>query len=200
MSKFFTQQPIILASSSQARNKLLKSLDLDFEIIPPTCDEEGIKQDLASESKLTLASTLARCKALDVSQRYPDYFVIAADQLCIFENMYLNKPLNYETAVTHLELLSGKTHQQMCAFCIAKNGNILWQDHDVSILSMHELTHTTIERYLKTEQPYQSCGAYNYEGAAKWLFSKVLGSETTIMGLPLNLLTTALMEVQAITL
>ncbi|KTD16785.1 Maf family protein [Legionella jordanis] len=200
MYKFFTQQPIILASASKARIQLLKSLDLEFDAIPANCDEESIKQDLSCEDMLTLANTLARNKALNVSERHPEHFVIAADQLCIFEDINLNKPMTHENARTHLFLLRGKTHQQLSACCIAKNGNILWQGHDVATLSMYDLSDNAIELYLRKEQPYQNCGAYNYEGSAKWFFREVKGSDSTILGLPLDALINGLMEVNAVSL
>ncbi|KTD23786.1 septum formation protein [Legionella lansingensis] len=200
MSKFFSQQPIILGSSSQARIKLLASLGLDFEIIPALCNEEKLKEDFASASMLKLASTLARCKALDVSHRYPSHFVIAADQLCIFENRHLGKPLDHATAVSNLRLLRGKTHQQLAAYCIVKGGTVLWEEHDIATLTMNALSDDTIEAYLRSEQPYQSCGAYNYEGVAKWLFQEVQGDESTILGLPLVPLTRALIRIKAVSL
>ncbi|KTC77099.1 Maf family protein [Legionella brunensis] len=200
MSKFFTQAPIILGSASKSRIALLNSLSLDFEVVPAACDEETIKQNLRTKPMLELANALARCKALEVSHRYPSHFVIAADQLCIIDDKYLDKPLNHNTATAHLRLLSGKTHQQMSAYCIAKEGNIIWQDHDIATLTMRNLNDSTIEAYLKQDKPYQSCGAYHFEGLGKWLFSNVKGSESTILGLPLLPLVQALINLGAISL
>ncbi|MDI9817922.1 MULTISPECIES: nucleoside triphosphate pyrophosphatase [unclassified Legionella] len=198
MSDFIEQQPLILASASQSRISLLRSLGLQFDIIPAACDEDKIKQHFKAASMLQLASTLARCKALDVSNRYPQHFVIAADQLCVIEDKYLDKPLIHATATMHLRLLSGKTHQQISAYCIAREGHILWQDHDIAILTMKHLSDETIESYLRLEQPYQSCGAYHYEKQAKWLFKEVQGSDSTILGLPLVPLTEALIAIKAV--
>jgi septum formation protein len=104
MSKFLQQQPLILASGSIIRLKLLRSLGLEFLVIPSDCDEEAIKIAHQSESILDLGFTLAKTKALDVSQRYPEHFVIAADQLCVIGSKVLDKPLNHQTAIEHLGL------------------------------------------------------------------------------------------------
>ncbi|CDZ77710.1 Maf-like protein YceF [Legionella massiliensis] len=203
MSEFIKQEPLILASASQTRLKLLHSLGLHFEVIPSNCDEDSIKQSVKTDSPEDLrnmAALLAASKALEVSKRNPSHFVIAADQLCVIGNQYLDKPITHENAVNHLRLLSGKTHQQIAATCIAKNGAIVWQHQDIAILKMQTLSDKTIEHYLRMEKPYQSCGAYNYEGRAKWLFKDVEGSESTILGLPLLPLTQALIELQAISL
>lgn len=201
MSNFINQRPLILASASLARSKLLSSLGLHFEVIPSHCDEDSIKQNFKSSGSLVdMASLLACTKALTLSQRYPEHFVIAADQLCVIGDQYLDKPITHDNAVRHLRLLSGKTHQQIAASCIAKNNVIVWQHHDTASLTMHELSDETIEAYLRLVQPYQSCGAYNYEGPAKWLFKEIQGSESTILGLPLLPLTRALIDLNAISL
>ena len=201
MSDFPSQQKLILASASFSRFKLLDSLGLDFKVIPANCDEESIKADFgSSDSFIELATRLASCKALEVSQRHPEAFVIGADQFCVIGDQYLDKPLTQATASQHLHLLSGKTHQQISACCIAKAGSILWQDYDIAQLTMRQLSDDHIDSYLRLDSPYNSCGAYHYEGRAKWLFEKVEGSDSTILGLPLLLLTQALIELKAIAL
>ncbi len=199
MSDFIKQQPIILASASLVRQKLLHSLGLDFEVIPANCDEEDIKQNFnASDELPDLAAQIASCKALALSQHYPDHFVIAGDQLCVIGDQYLNKPITHASAAQQLRLLSGKTHQQIAATCIAKSGLVIWQNQDIATLTMHELSDKTITAYLHLARPYQSCGAYNYEGSAKWLFKEVHGSESTILGLPLLPLTQALIDLEIV--
>lgn len=195
MSDFIHQQPIILASASQSRMQLLHALGVQFEVIPANCDEESIKKMFAG-SMLELAALLARSKAIEVSQRYPKYFVIGADQLCVIGEQCLDKPMTHSNAVTHLRLLSGKTHQQISACCLVKAGEVVWQGYETAILTMRELSDQTIESYLQLEQPYQSCGAYHFEGRAKWLFKDVQGSDSTIRGLPLQSLMQAMIAHQ----
>lgn len=198
MSKFIQQQDIILASGSVIRYKLLQSLGIDFSVVPSNCDEETIKASFPSGNRVDLGLALAACKALEVSKKYPTHFVIAADQLCLFEQTLLNKPLNHQTAVEHLNLLSGQKHQQIACLCIAKNNEILWQHHEIADVTLRDLSEDTIEAYLQSEQPYQSCGAYQYETQGKWLFKSVQGNEDTILGLPLLPLAAALMKLGAV--
>lgn len=199
MSDFIQQQALILASASQSRFKLLTSLGLNFAVIPANCDEDNIKRNSAySGSFPELAQELARCKALEVSQEHPDSFVIGADQLCVIGNQYLDKPVSHDMAIKQLHLLRGRKHQQISAFSIAKAGKILWQAHDIAELGMLALDDEFIESYLQTAKPYQSCGAYHYEGLGKWLFKDVCGKDCTIQGLPLLLLAQALVELQIV--
>ena len=86
MSDFLQQQPIILASGSPVRSKLLRSLGIEFSVIPSHCDEDAIKASFHSENIIDLGYTLAASKALEVSQQHPEHFIIAADQLCLNHN------------------------------------------------------------------------------------------------------------------
>lgn len=198
MSDFLIQQPLILASSSLSRQKLVESLGLQVTIIPSDVDEEQIKKQFTSRIFSDLAQTLAAAKADVVSKNYPEHFVIAADQLCIIDDQCLDKPGSHAIATEHLRLLRGKTHQQIAATCIAKGGEIVWENQKIANLSMKNLTDSTIESYLRLDKPYQSCGAYNYEGRAKWLFKEVKGSDCTILGLPLTPLMEALFNLGAV--
>ncbi|CAM4480808.1 MAG: 7-methyl-GTP pyrophosphatase [Legionella sp.] len=200
MSNFLQQQPIILASGSGIRRKLLQSLGLKFTVIPSDCDEEVLKESLDNQNMLELGYTLAAHKALNVSQHYPEHFIIAADQLCLLGETLLNKPLNHQTAIEQLSILSGQTHQQISCLCIAKNNKILWQHHEIADLTVHQLSKKTIEAYLLSEKPYHSCGSYHYENQGKWLFQEVKGNEDTILGLPLFPLTQALRKLGAVRL
>ncbi|KTD61550.1 Maf family protein [Legionella spiritensis] len=200
MSEFITQQPLILASASQSRQRLLQTLGLRFEVVPSFCDEEQIKRRSQHSTHSELAAELAAAKALLISEEYPKHYVIAADQLCVFGDTVFDKPGDHQEAVRHLRTLRGKTHQQISACCIARRSEIIWSVQDVASLTMRHLSDQAIEAYLLADQPYQSCGAYHYEGKAKWLFSEVTGSDSTIQGLPVQLLIQALIEHRIVTL
>ncbi|WP_298622489.1 Maf family nucleotide pyrophosphatase [uncultured Legionella sp.] len=200
MFKFLQHKPLILASGSSIRLKLLDTLGLDFLVIPSNVDEDAIKKIHQSDNHLDLGFALANSKALEVSKRYPEHYVIAADQLCVIGKKILDKPLNHQTAIEHLRLLSGKKHQQIACLCIAKDDKILWYHHEIANLTLHYLSEHTIEAYLQSEKPYQSCGAYQYESKGKWLFKEVDGNEDTILGLPLLPLANALLSLGVVTI
>lgn len=194
------QKPLILASGSTIRQKLLRSLGVDFLVIPSDCDEDMIKKNHQSGSIIDLGLTLAMAKALAISKKHPKHYVIGADQLCVINDTVLDKPLNHPTAIKHLRMLSGKQHQQIACLCIAHNHQILWQHHESATLTARSLSDATIEAYLQLEQPYQSCGAYQFETQGKWLFEHVNGHEDAILGLPLTPLINELFQLDIVTL
>lgn len=69
MSNLLQQKPIILASGSEIRQKLLSSLGLSFSVIPSLCDEEAIKRAHKAHDFITLGFDLASAKALAVNAK-----------------------------------------------------------------------------------------------------------------------------------
>lgn len=199
MSDFLQQQALVLASGSPNRQQLLHSLGLHFKVLPSHVDEQAIKQQLHQQHPSELAKALAKAKAEAVSHTCPHEFIIAADQLCIInDHDYLDKPGTHDIAVTHLRQLSGKTHQQLVAMCIAHQGEILWESQSIAKLTMNPLNDELINAYLSLDKPYQSCGAYHFEGQGKWLFNRLVGSECTVLGLPLLPLMQALLQLNIV--
>lgn len=193
MSEFLCQKPLILASGSPNRRMLLESLGLCFEIHPPLCDEDALKGTFSGKND-KLAAFLAREKAREVSERFPEAFVLAADQVCLYQDTVFNKPLTFENARLQLERLSGNTHQLMNAVCLMHEGKPVWEHEETAVLSMRALTSDAINAYLQADTPLQSCGSYHFESCGKWLFTHIEGHESTITGLPLLALANALLQ------
>lgn len=198
MSDFLEQERIILASQSSIRQKLLENLGVVFEVIPSHCDEESIKTAHPELDWPELGIKLANAKALTISHQQPDAFVIAADQLCILDDMLFNKPIEHQKALSQLKRLSGKKHLQIACCSIAHQGKIVWSHHSAATLWMRHLSEQHIESYLLQEQPYHSCGSYQFEGPGKWLFERVEGQEDIILGLPLMPLAQGLLDCKAV--
>ena len=91
---------IILASNSPRRRDLLKKAGLQFEIIPSLINEE----DFQNSNPENHVKILANAKATDVSQRYPDSWVIGADSIVLINKTILEKPANITDARYMLNL------------------------------------------------------------------------------------------------
>lgn len=200
MFELFTQQPVILASGSAIRKKLLERTGIRFTTVPSSCDEHVIKSQSMNQSIIELGQLLAVTKALEVSAKYPEHYVIGADQLCVLEATLFDKPMTHQKATLQLHTLQNRWHQQIACVCVVKNNSILWEYNDAATLHMRALSTHCIENYLRLEQPYQSCGSYQFEHHGKWLFKQVKGHEDTILGLPLIPLLNALIELNAVNL
>jgi septum formation protein len=177
--------PLILASGSTIRQQMLKSVGLTFSVMPSGVEEDTIKAAHGTADIPALALALAAAKALAVSARQLEAYVIGADQICVHKGDILSKPGSYDRAEAQLAALSGSTHQQHSAVVLARGGEIVWQHVATASLTMRALTADEIHAYVAADAPLSSCGSYKFEGLGRHLFSAVTGEQDVIQGLPL---------------
>jgi septum formation protein len=182
--------PLILASTSKTRARLLEAAGLSFIAEAPGLDEGAMRQAVSGEKLLDLhdvAEVLARAKAEAVSDVAQGAFVIGADQVLAFENQIVTKPASMEAARRQLLDLNGKTHQLHTAVAVAAGGQTAWALTEVATLTMRKLTPEFIGHYLAAagEGVLASVGAYQIESIGIQLFDKIEGDFFSILGLPL---------------
>ena len=182
--------PLILASGSKARTKLLEAAGLVFIVQPPGLDEAVMLEAVSGERSLgahDVAEVLARAKAEAISDLAPQAYVIGADQVLALGDTIFQKPDDMEAARRQLLDLSGKTHELHTCVALAKGGEAIWAETTVSSLTMRKLTPEFIGRYLAAagEEVLACVGAYQLEGLGVQLFSKIEGDYFSTLGLPL---------------
>ena len=177
---------VILASNSSIRKKILEDAGITFEVIASEVDEEELKKSFSSKNFKDYCLALARAKALDVSNKKKNAYVIGSDQICCYEDEIFSKPLTKENCFKTLSKLSGNTHYQNCGISICKNGKEIWSHYAQAALTMKPLSDREIRDYIDKDEPFMACGAYRFESLGKNLFLTTKGDETTIQGLTLN--------------
>jgi septum formation protein len=182
--------PLILASTSKSRARLLDAAGLAFIVKPPGLDEGVLRQAVSGERSLAphdVAEVLARAKAEAVSDLAPTAYVIGADQVLALGDVIMSKPDNMEAARRQLLDLSGKTHTLHTAVAVATNGDTIWAEATIATLAMRNLTPEFIGRYLAAagDEVLNSVGAYQIESLGVELFDKIDGDYFSILGLPL---------------
>lgn len=180
---------IILASKSMHRKMLMQNAGLVFDTASADIDERAIEMAVENTgvTPKELALILANAKALDVSQKNTDQYVIGSDQTMSMQDQSFHKPKGMEEARRRLLQLSGKTHELNSAVVIVKNGEALWQHVSTAELTMRELTPEFIGRHLAQagDDIITSVGAYQLEKEGVQLFEKIEGDFFTIVGLPM---------------
>jgi len=177
---------VILASNSSIRKKILEEAGITFEVIASEVDEEELKKSFSSNNFKDYCLALAKAKALDVSNKQKNAYVIGSDQICCYEDEIFSKPLTKENCFKTLSKLSGNTHYQNCGISICKDGKEIWSHYAQAALTMKFLSDLEIKDYIDKDEPFMACGAYRFESLGKNLFSSTQGDETTIQGLTLN--------------
>jgi len=177
---------VILASNSSIRKKILEDAGVTFEVITSEVDEEELKKSFSSKNFKDYCLTLAKAKALDVSNKKKNAYVIGSDQICCYKDEIFSKPLTKENCFKTLSKLSGNTHYQNCGISICKDGKEIWSHYAQAALTMKLLSDLEIKDYIDKDEPFMACGAYRFESLGKNLFSSTQGDKTTIQGLTLN--------------
>ena len=177
--------PIILASNSESRLKILQETGLDFIQLKSNIDESLVKEKYKKKNANFIATKLAEAKALFISRENRKSYVIGADQICISKGKIFSKPKNKKKAIEQLSELNGKTHKLISAFSICYDNQVVYSYVEEVKLKMRKLSKKSIKDYVEIDLPISSCGSYRFEANGKYLFSDVVGNNSTILGLPI---------------
>src|SRR5581483_284897 len=87
-------EPLVLASGSATRARLLADAGLPLLVDPAAVDEEEIRASFLAEGRdvNACAAALAEAKAMRVSARHSGVLVLGADQILECEGRWLEKP------------------------------------------------------------------------------------------------------------
>ena len=182
-------KPLILASASPTRRRLLAAAGVEFQHEPAWLDEQVIKKNFQSRgrSAIDCALALAAAKAAEVAVRRADALVIGADQILHCEGRWFDKPASLEDARNQLLLLRGLTHELVTAVCAVEEGIRVWSAVNSAKLTMRQFSDRFLDAYLDAEGMVVlgSVGTYRLEGRGIQLFSRIEGDYFSILGVPL---------------
>ena len=174
--------PLILASSSPRRRYLLEQAGLTFTVIPSTVDESSVPAHTPEDH----VRLLAEAKAKEISESYPESWVIGADTLVLIDGNILGKPDSATRARQMLETLSGKTHRVLTSFCVCckSNGRTFFETVESKVL-FKTLSDGEIDWYIRTGEPFDKAGGYAVQGLGSFFVKRIEGSYTNVVGLPI---------------
>ena len=172
-----------LASQSPRRRQLLEQIGVPFAVL----DVEVAEQRAARESPHEYVSRVARDKARAgwASLGHAgDAVVLGADTEVVLGHSIFGKPRDAKDAAAMLERLSGRTHDVMTAVAVR------WEDRtdvevSVSRVTLRKLTRAEIDRYVASGEPLDKAGGYAIQGLAAAFITRLEGSYSGVMGLPL---------------
>lgn len=179
-------EPLVLASKSEVRRKLLEAAGIPVVVDSAGIDERDIEARNSGQGPAGVALLLAREKALAVAGRRTG-LILGADQTLALGERRFSKPADPAAAREHLKLLAGQTHALHSAAAIAHGGEIVFETVSTARLTMRPLSEAFLDAYLAAagERVSKSVGAYQLEGLGVHLFEKIDGDHFTVLGLPL---------------
>jgi septum formation protein len=187
---------LVLASASPRRQELLRNAGIPFTVEPADINETP----LAGELPRDCAERLAREKALAVSQRRPQDYVIGADTIVVIEGAMLGKPRDAGDAARMLRLLSGRLHEVITGVCVvmpAASGQrpvVSETASQLTLVTMGALSEDEILEYVATGEPLDKAGAYAIQGIASRWIPRIDGDYSNVVGLPVAMVYAMLRE------
>jgi len=182
-----------LASQSPRRHQILRDIGASFkpldliEGVGPDADfDESILED---ENPLAYVSRVSMLKARAGQQylrksRLVNAPVLSADTTVAINEIILGKPVDENDARQMLERLSGQTHDVISVvsmYCEDK----MEQKTSVTEVTMKQLSNDEIQRYIESNEPFGKAGGYGIQGQASLFISRIEGSYSGVMGLPI---------------
>ncbi len=173
---------LILASKSPRRQALLKSLDLDFEVVVKPINESF--PNTLNPKEVT--EYLANKKSDEFGALEIDELLITSDTTVLIGSSILEKARNQKEASTMLKQLSDKTHQVATGVCLRTRSKRV-SFTQITSVTFDKLSEDQINYYIQKYQPYDKAGAY---GIQEWIgmvgIKSIEGDYYNVMGLPLN--------------
>ncbi len=181
--------PLILASGSATRAKLLREAGVAIETAVPAIDEAEVKASLRHDGApaAKVAEILAEMKARRIAAKAQGRLVLGSDQMLECDGAWFDKPAGRDDARTQLRFLRGKSHSLITSAVLMRDDARIWHTTDRAELRMRAFSDDFLERYLDDagEDVLHSVGAYQLEWLGAQLIERDTGDYLTILGLPL---------------
>lgn len=184
-----------LASASPQREKLLKKIVDDFQIMPSGFDESTVVK-WPPEMHVTISAT---GKASDIAGHIYDGIIIGSDTVVVLGTEIMGKPVDEADAARMLENLSGKKHHVYTGICVIVRedgcSKRVAADYDKTAVVFRDLSDTDIDRYLETGEYIGRAGAYAIQEQGQHLVDHIEGDFDNVVGLPVAKLRLMLAEI-----
>ena len=164
--------PLMLASQSPRRARILEALGVPFEVLPTHAPEVSFPHDPERTVRENALGKLRAC---------PRSPALAADTIVWLRGKIYGKPADLAEAKAFLRELSGQTHTVFTG--VAYNGEAKVVRSDVTFRPLSE---ADIDAYVARVRPTDRAGAYDIDESGELLVARWTGTSENIMGLPVE--------------
>ena len=189
MPDFSDGTRLLLASASPRRAELLRAAGFAFDIQPANADETVHPGETAAG----YVRRVAEAKASTVLPRAGDRLVLAADTTVVVDGSIFGKPVDGADAVRMLRALGNRRHSVLTAVTLAARARVITRVETTEV-DFAPLSEREIEWYVASGEPMDRAGAYAVQGLASRFVTRVEGSYSNVVGLPVALVYDMLKE------
>ncbi len=172
---------ILLVSGSPRRRELLDMIGVRYRVLNADIDETRME----GETPETYVNRLAREKALaGLNMAGTGQPALGADTVVLVDGDILCKPVDQADARAMLQRLSARSHEVLSAVAVALPSGEVLQDMNRTRVTFGEMPPEWIAAYAEHDEPMDKAGAYAVQGLASQWISRIEGSYSGVMGLP----------------
>ncbi len=186
---------LVLASASPRRVEYLKELGIPFETEVSGAEEIDDPESGADPEWIAMEN--ARRKAVEVSRRRPESWILGADTVVWRDGSFYAKPADFADAKRMLNELRGGWHSVITGVCLAPpDGGPVQLFCDTTRVLFKSVTDEQIESYLNLIHPYDKAGSYAIQEGRELIIDRIEGSYSNVVGLPVEALRERLQSLQ----
>lgn len=175
------EKDYILASGSPQRRQLLTQIGYVPKKIQTANIDESV---LKNEDPLPYIRRIARAKAQAVAKLIPNENILSADTVIVVGKKIIQKSPDAQTQEQVMRLLSGRTHRVITSVCLVDKSGKYHQRTVSTKIAMKHLTDKEIEEYIASNE-WVGVAGYKIEGMLAGYVKKIIGSYSSVIGLPL---------------
>ena len=176
---------LILASKSPRRKDLLEHIG----VFPDLIDDSNINEFIDDPKILPKqkAIIIAKRKAEAVYERskIENSIILAADTIVAVGRRIVEKPNHEDDALKALQLLSGRNHRVYTAVCLRDQYGKYISRLVETRVKFKRLSDEEMGSYILSREWYDKAGGYAIQGIASSFVIKIIGSYSSVVGLPL---------------
>jgi len=189
-----TSRPLVLASASPARLRLLREAGFDPVVRVSGVDESAV----VSDDPWVLVRELATRKATAVAASYDGddgALVVGCDSMLVLDGEVLGKPADAAEATQRWQRMRGRTGVLLTGHCVtdAATGRVAADVAD-TVVRFGNPSDDEIAAYVATGEPLHVAGAFTIDGRSSVFVDGVDGDPSNVVGLSLPLLRRLLAE------
>jgi septum formation protein len=185
--------PLILASASPARTKLLTDAGIAHRVLVSDVDEDAATAAAGPLAPAETAILLARAKAESVAAGLTSGLVLGCDSVFEFEGEPYGKPWEPDVARERWQLMRGKSgvlHTGHWLITSTDDAGAPLAHGEVTSarVTFEDVSDSEIDAYVATGEPLQVAGGFTIDGLAGAFISGIEGDPHTVVGLSISTL------------
>ena len=177
---------IVLGSASPRRRELLDAQGFRLHVRPADVDETVRAGEAAADYLERIVRDKLHAAKSQIGPGMRADALIVADTTVTVDGRILGKPVDREESKKMIEALAGRAHEVMTRFAIlALHSERELAETVTTRVIFRALTPAEIDTYVATGEGDDKAGAYAVQGKAAALVTRIEGSYSNVVGLPI---------------